>query len=419
MAKERSEAGFDGHPLFDTADRLNEMSDVDTYRTLHTFLSSNSAITNEHYAVALEFLEKYKTVKGTFTSFRSEIQRFLLYLWVVKQRSLATIDEGLLTDYLSFIRKPKKTWIAQGNHAAFTDSSDGRSANPKWRPFVQRKPGTYQLASSSLAAGWSALNAFLKHLVRRKILPTNPIADLPKHHRVGIQVSDKPSGKERRLTDEQWAYVLEYILAETETNPTAERDLFILVTLKALFLRVSELAPWCDTRGNGRVPVFGHFKTEQEQGEWVWTLEVFGKGAKFRTVSVPDQYLPFLKRYRVYRNLSPLPSPNEQIPLVAGVNGDPIGVRQISRLLSNALQRAAARMKSEGDARGAERLASIATSTHFMRHLGASQALEGGDREMLRFISEELGHRSPAFTDTIYIGSDVSRRRIAAKKRRV
>lgn len=419
MPSPSSSKRFCGHPLFDTAERLGDMSDEATYDSLHQFLNQNPTVVKEHYTAALEFLYRYQAIKGTFTSFRGEVQRFLLFVWVLRSRDLGSIDEDLVADYLNFIKKPYAAWIARGNHPAFIDVQGGRKANPKWRPFVQRKDGAYQIATSSLAAGWSALNSFFQFLVRRKIVPSNPLVDLPKHHRIGHQNSKKPSGKERRLSDEEWAYVLEFALGETENNPSAERDLFILVTLKALMLRVSELAPWTDLRGNGRIPVFGHFKMEKEQGEWVWVLEVFGKGAKFRSVSVPEQYLPFLKRYREYRGLPPLPLENEQIPLIVGRSGEALGVRQISRLLSNTLLRAADHMEADGDPNGASRLRASATSTHFMRHLGASQALEGASPEMLRFISQELGHKTPAFTDRIYIGSDISRQRLAGKKRRV
>lgn len=62
----------------------------------------------------------------------------------------------------------------------------------------------------------------------------------------------------------------------------------------------------------------GHFFRDQDNFLW---FRVFGKGNKKRRVSVPDEYKPYLERYRTYRGLNAMPVENENIPLMHKTRG--------------------------------------------------------------------------------------------------
>lgn len=74
-------------------------------------------------------------------------------------------------------------------------------------------------------------------------------------------------------------------------------------------------------------------------------------------------------------------------------------------------------MKDEGFVDEAAQLEAIASETHYLRHTGASQAIEAGAD--IRHISEELGHASAAFTEQVYVNADQARRRAAGRNRSI
>jgi site-specific recombinase XerD len=75
------------------------------------------------------------------------------------------------------------------------------------------------------------------------------------------------------------------------------------------------------------------------------------------------------------------------------------------------------KMKTEGFKDEAAQLEAIASETHYLRHTGASQAIESGAD--IRHISEELGHASAAFTEQIYVNSDQKKRQAAGRRRSI
>src|SRR5690606_8538859 len=117
----------------------------------------------------------------------------------------------------------------------------------------------------------------------------------------------------RRLSDEQWQFVLTAAESMANQDSIYERSLFVIAALKTLFLRISELSERKEW-----VPAMNHFWQDEYSN---WWLKVFGKGRKLRDVSVPDDFLQYLKRYRQYRGLSELPYSTDYSPLVEKIRG--------------------------------------------------------------------------------------------------
>ncbi len=151
-----------------------------------------------------------------------------------------------------------------------------------------------------------------------------------------------------------------------DSDPRYERSLFIIAALKTLFLRISELSErklWA--------PEMSHF-WEDENGNW-W-LKVFGKGRKLRDTTVPPNFLPYLKRYRLHRGLSPLPYSSDSSPLVEKIRGyGGMTSRHLTRLVQEIFDIAYGEMKSEQGEDKARRLKEA--SAHWLRHTGASWRL--------------------------------------------
>lgn len=89
--------------------------------------------------------------------------------------------------------------------------------------------------------------------------------------------------------------------------------------------------------------------------------------------------------------------------------------RQLSRLVEEVFDLAYEKMKSDHGPKTAQRLKE--TSTHWLRHTGASLEIERG--RALKDLSEDLGHSSMATTDTVYVQSDDRLRAESGKKRKV
>ena len=415
-----SRAGFAGFPLFDTAELIHEQSDLELYPDLKRALEALPHCHRQDFDIAQKFLVKYSDVSGTYNRFRSEIQRFLNYTWHIAKRHLVQADSDLLSSYFTFLKTPPASWVSHGIYPAFLDNEGSRQSNPRWRPMAQRSKhdgAPYSVTQASLNASRTALQTFFKYLLQQDYLQRNPLLDMRKRDRNAKPNLDKDSDAEvRRLTDWQWSYLLETLTELASQNPKFERNLFVIVTMKSLFLRVSELAPRPVDRGQIRTPCFGDFRRTIVDGEAYWVYSIFGKGDKTRQVTLPDAYLDYLKRWRLHLGLaSPLPVPGESNPILPSAKGNALGKRQVQRIYEQSLVATAERMDQSGFKDEAKQLMAIRTETHYLRHTGASQAIEaGGD---IRHISEELGHANATFTESVYVNSEQARRRTEGRRR--
>lgn len=417
-------ARFPGFPLFDTAERIHEQADFELYPTLQANLASLGIDPHKamaDFTVARRFLEKYSDVSGTYSRFRSEIQRFLNYTWLIANRHLCQSDGDLVTRYFAFIKTPPSSWISRGIYPAFLSSGEQRLSNPDWRPMAARSKDTqapYSITQASMNASRTALQTFFKYLIAHDYLQKNPLLDVRKRDGKAKPALTDRDTEVRRLTDWQWSYLLETLTELASQDNKYERHLFVIVTMKSLFLRVSELAPRPVDQGQVRTPTFGDFRRTVVDGEPYWVYSVFGKGDKTRQVTLPDAYLDYLKRWRDHLGLmSPLPVPGESSPILPSKKGDAIGKRQVQRIYEQALVATAERMEQEGFHDEARQMLAIRSETHYLRHTGASQAIEaGGD---IRHISEELGHANATFTESVYVNSEQVRRRSAGRRRLV
>lgn len=134
------------------------------------------------------------------------------------------------------------------------------------------------------------------------------------------------------------------------------------------------------------------------------TKKVLDKGNKERDISVSDELLAALKRYRHSLGLTPLPSNIEQEPLLPKLigQGGISNTRYLRALVQQCFDRAKQLMKQDGLREQAKEL-EIAT-VHWLRHTGISEDVKIRPREHVR---DDAGHSSSAITDR-YI--DIERR---------
>ncbi len=362
--------------------------------------------------VALEFLYLMgRKSQGTYNRFRNEVERLCLYMWLVRNKSVFDVKRSDIEAYIEFIWNPEKPWIGTSVQHRFFNKNGQQAANNNWRPFVatvsksvlkknpSAKPNIkeYQMSQQSLLSAFTALSVFYQHAQMEEYCEANFVPIVKKNCPYLIKQATKKEPDS--LSELQWEYVLGVTKDLADENPKFERHLFVIATLKSLYLRVSELSD-----RPIRKPVMAHFHSDSDG---FWYLEVLGKGNKLRDVTVPKAYIDYLKRYRVSRGLSPLPSPDEDnIPILHKLKGkgSPVA-RQIRRIVEDSFDLAIIKLKQDGFAEDANYLQ--AATTHWLRHTGASQ--DAGKRPT-KHLADDLGHASSATTDEVYMRSNLKDR---------
>jgi integrase len=416
---------FNGLPIFDTKEHIDDQRDLHDYPALRSFLEGLPQPTEAllaDFKVSWRFVADYSDSPATFNRFRGEVQRFLNYLWVVGRRTLPQTDSDTVKLYFKTLGNPPSGWISRGIYPAFIDQNGLREPNEKWRPFVIRSTAPdakYHVAQASLNASKTALATFFRYLIEHDHLQKDPMTGLRRRDR-RAKPKDRAGDDEtevRRLTDNQWHLIRAIVEKAADDDPQYERHLFIVLTMKTLFLRVSELAPRQMDGREDRIPVFDDFRRKVVKKDSVWTFRVFGKGDKGRSVTVPDAYLPYLKRWRAHLGLEPpLPVKGDNHPILPSQRGGKaIGKRQVQRAYEQAIDLVVAELESREEKETAAALKALRSETHYLRHTGASQAINAGAD--IRHISEELGHASAAFTEAVYVNADQDKRRLSGRNR--
>ena len=389
-------------------------------------LAKRSVTEQDAWELGLEFLAYIGRNKSphTFNRFRGEVERFILWSWFIRKLDLRELRKQDLLDYADFCWYPPANWIALANHDRFVVRKGQMLTNSQWRPFratlkendeaatlnerekAELATKRYRPSQQTLTAMFTAIVAFYKYLMNEELVGGNPAQLAKKDCRHFVKDAQvKPT---KRLSEDQWAFVID--CAERLANEDAdfERNLFVIAALKTLFLRISELSEREDWS-----PEMSHF-WEDSQGNW-W-LKVYGKGRKIRDVTVPTQFLGFLKRYRKSRSLSPLPSSSDNNPIIEKIRGrGGMSARHLRRLVQAVFDEAFIVMTAEKGFEDARKLSEA--TTHWLRHTGASMEIERG--RALKDLSEDLGHSSMATTDSIYVQSETKKRAASGKSRGV
>lgn len=399
-----------------------EFKDInfDEYKELGEFIDSGENWWATHWKWGLEFLSYIGRNKSghTFTRFRNETERFLLWIFLVKMKPMDQLRKADILEYADFCWKPPVSWICLANREKFVYIKGRYTQNGAWAPFKLKLPKNsdagnmppdkkkYRPSQQTLTATFTGVIAFYKYLMNEEYLYGNPaqIAKLDCRH----FIKDAQVREIRRLTECQWQYVFNLALELADEDSVYERSLFVITALKTLFLRISELS-----ERDSWTPVMSHFWQDSDGN---WWLKVYGKGRKLRDITVPDSFISYLKRYREYRGLSPLPSISENEPIIEKIRGQGgMTSRQLARIVQKIFDLAYEKMRSAEGEDNARKLKEA--STHWLRHTGASMEIERG--RALKDVSEDLGHSSMATTDTVYVQTETRVRAKSGKDRQV
>lgn len=402
-------------PLFDTLQTMQDESSASLTAALNADYPSYAKA--DHH-LAYDFLFSYRGSQATFNAYRRELERLLHWSWAVAQKSILTLSRADIEAFIYFCQRPPENWIGTAQVARFLKQDGGRLANPNWRPFVnqtskqEHRDGksanikNYTLSQSAVQAIFSILSSFYNYLIAEEKIAANPVAQIRQKSK--FIRKQQQAAPVRRLSELQWAYVMETAETMATAEPaTHERTLFIMSALYGMYLRISELAA-----SERWIPLMGHFYCDQDGNWWFTTV---GKGNKQRNISVSDDMLASLKRYRLSRDLPALPAPGETTPLIPKLRG--MGAvtetRHLRRIVQQCFDEAVLRLKKDNFQQDAELLG--AATVHWLRHTGISDDVKHRPREHVR---DDAGHGSSAITDR-YIDVELRERHLSAKKKRI
>ena len=393
--------------------------DFDDYPELDKIFSTNEPWWLEQFnwgKIFLTYIGRNKSAH-TYERFRNDVERFLLWSFIVKKKPIDQLRKSDLLEYADFCWQPPVDWIGTSNQERFKITNGYSAANELWFPYKIQAPKSlksqfvidkkkYRPSQQTLSSMFTAIIVFYNYLMAEDFCIGNPAQIAKKdcrHFIIDSQVKEI-----KRLTGSQWQFVLDTAVEMADENPMFERNLFVIAALKTLFLRISELSE----RPNWS-PTMGHFWQDDDEN---WWLKIFGKSRKLRDITVPIDFLPFLERYRASRGLLGLPASNENSILVEKVRGQGgMTSRHLRRIVQSVFDQAHDNMRrSEGENKA---LRLKEASAHWLRHTGASMEIERG--RPLKDISEDLGHASMATTDTVYVQSENKKRAESGKRRKV
>ena len=358
----------------------------------------------QDYQEASEFIYSYRGSPDTFNTYRREVEHFLHWCFIIVNKTLNQIVREDIETYIEFTNQPLRSWIGQKNVSRFMNREGERVPNPEWRPYVSTSE-EYAASQSAIQSLFSVLSSFFNFLIQENYITANPIAQLRQKSKF-LRKKQQSKGQIRRLSPLQWDYVMEAAETLARKEPLVhERTLFIMNSLYAMYLRISELVETSRWQ-----PQMGHFQSDQEANWWFVTV---GKGNKEREISVSNAMLEALKRYRLSRDLPPLPGPGESTPLIHKTRGKGgiTSTRQIRGIVQKCFDLATARIRNEGFNDEADRLENA--TVHWLRHTGISEDVKHRPREHVR---DDAGHGSSAITDR-YIDVERTERHASARNK--
>lgn len=238
-------------PLFETFYRFHKLNflhlsgELPVVRDfLQLFPETSQA--SEGYRAVRGFLKSYAGNEATFNSYRTHVERLLLWSLLVADKPLLDLRRREAEAFMEFCLNPPPRKMLE---------SDTYVLNSEWRPFClsvakrERKIAAesvtalpsqaYRMAQGSVAQVFAVCGSFFQHAIDEGLTEVNPFRAVKQksiyRQRNTLDVTS------RSLTQLQWSYVIETAEIMATEDPAHERTLFIVATLFAMYLRVSDL----------------------------------------------------------------------------------------------------------------------------------------------------------------------------------
>lgn len=321
------------------------------------------------------WLAEFQDSPHTLRNYRKEVERLLLWSILELGKPLSSLQREDIARYQAFLADPQPLDRWCGARTSRT--------NPAWRPFEG------PLSAASRHQALVILNSLFDYLTEAGYLAGNPISLVRSRSRRAA--NQNAQTVERFLDQDLWQYVLGFVdrlPRETQgQRARQERIRYLLSFFYLLGPRISEVA----------THTMGSFV--ERRGKWWW--HVIGKGSKEAYIPVNQEMLAALERFRTFLGLSPLPTPDEEVPLALNVSGTRgVTNNMIYRLIKNILHKTAKELEAIQPHK-ADRLRRA--SAHWLRHTAITHQADAGIE--LRYLNKSARH-SKLETTAIYLHAD-------------
>lgn len=385
-------------PTLAPIERLGLPAELDGATGSNRALGGRPQIAARNDVDALKaWLARVADTPTTFTSYRKEAERLLLWSVIELGKPLSSLTHEDLLVYQRFLADPQPSsrWVMKpGRRWARQDA--------EWRPFAG------PLSPTSQRQAVVILNTLFAWLVNAGYLAGNPLS-------LSRQRQRKARPRVTRYLDgDLWQEVkatIEAMPRETARDQAhywRVRWLFSLLYLCGL--RISEVVQ--NTMG-------GFSCSRDRDGEDRWWLEVTGKGDKTRWVPATKELMVELARYRRELGLAPYPVAGEFTPLLLPIGGKPRPMTRsaVHLIVKTVVAAAAARIRAKGPDYAARAATLDAASTHWLRHTAGTHMVAHGIET--RNVRDSFGHGSIVTTNIYVHSEDIERHKETEQKHRL
>ncbi len=343
------------------------------------------------------WLARFADTQTTFTSYRKEAERLLLWSAIELGKPLSSLTHEDLLIYQRFLADPQpaERWVMKAGRK-------WSRFEPDWRPFAG------PLSATSQRQAIVILNTLFSWLVNAGYLAGNPLS-------LSRQRQRKAKPRITRFLDEAlWQEVKAAIEAMPRDTDREREHYFRVRWLFSLLylcgLRISEVVG--NSMGN-------FFCRRDKDGEERWWLEITGKGDKTRLVPATNELMVELTRYRRENGLAPFPLPAEPTPLLLRIGGKQRSMTRsaVHLVVKEVFARASRRIRERGPE--FDRLSALLeeASAHWLRHTAGSSM--AGTEMDLRHVRDNLGHESISTTSRYLHSEDDQRHKETEEKHRI
>ena len=331
--------------------------------------------------------------KNTARSYRSQGERFLLWMCFEKGKALSSATVEDCADYGKFLAAlgdPSLPWDWNLKREEWIAGKGVKRWHPDWRPF------SGQLTAASRRQAITVIKGLFNFLSRTRYLAHDPWIEIGTPKRSGKRLN-----VHRILMPRQWQAVVDQLEAR-EPDEAYFRLRLALWLLYTSGLRLFELAGLKASHLH-RTP------------DGLWEMRLVGKGGKEREIPISEEIFEILLDYLACRGFPRNPALwPPHTPILATLSkelqkaaspGEAMADSSLFKMLKRHFEIAAERLDDLIDATQLRK-----ASTHWLRHTFATEALaEGAGQDV---VQELLGHADPS-TTALYTHASRDRKRAA------
>jgi len=334
------------------------------------------------------WLKNHEDTLNTFMAYERQAKLFLMWCSYECGKTIGQLKVQDFENYFSFLKNPPITWCA--NRASLRQGK----ASLSWRPLVKG------LSPVAIQMSFRILKSLMGYLVDSEYVRSNPLKLIKLGQQYPHALEEQKYRVWARMLEEDEWQALQTVLNDLpEETPLQIGDKlriqFLFGLLYFLGLRIHEVA--------------NHTWSAFQFREGKWWFFVKGKGGRLGHIPLHEKLLTLAKLYRIYLNKSPLPTFDEQAPLLMTLKQKPMQIRQLYNQVKKIGFLASLGFKDAPlKAAKLRRL-----SPHWLRHLSASHQDKAGITATM--IKENLRHRSVQTTQ-LYLHTEEDRRHEAMQK---